>query len=703
MSWPGTKVETAAPTQSWPGQTVAPAPAPKMSILGDYGDRLVGNIIPSGAHFIGNMVDAVTHPIQTIGNLGTLAGSTAKQAENLIENTFGYNGLVPDEHLAPARNLANFYANRYGSFGQAAETLANDPIGTLADASIPIGGVEFAGAKLGELPGIVGTVGRTAQTAARTINPVNAPGAAVRALTPAKISNRVAAVAKPFSNEGRELIAGRILNENAGSYPTQIQPAPLPGMLPTLGQSTNNPGLLWMERSLNQGPGGAEKLATSRTANNQAILDAASSLGNFDTPAAELMGQRLEAVHNAEKTATAAKWKAAGVDETTGIPVQGLSAAVTDYMNGLTISGKKNVPADILDTLDEIKKSGTTNLGEVQDWRANVGDAKRAAVQAGQMNKFRVLKGLEETVGNFIDDFGGIGPATGESIEAYKNARAATRDLKARFNEPGSPVNTALSYKEFGQAAPSNTADLFIKPNTSAGAPEAFNSYLKALGNDPQGLQATRDAFMQKFMESVQSVVPDQSGERFILPGKVTKFTDKYDHIINSPLFDDSQRAIFKKIQDASDMGARTQRAIPPGGSDTAGKLLGNQFIDVLIGPGAGKIIPGAAAVAGMTHGPVSSGIGFILGKSAENAFESALLNAPREKVVALLNEAIADPELAKALMMKATPGNAKMIKPAVRAKITKILVGETAISQPQTRSIYDNSPPGLYEGYGQQ
>lgn len=685
-AWPGSKVSA---QDSWPGAKVDKPigsslmqGVPKTSMLGEYGDRVVGNIIPSAGKLVGGIWDAVTNPVQTLTGLGTLAGSAAKQVENAVGQSFGYN--VPDELLAPSRAVANFYGDRYGSFDKTKETFANDPVGVLSDLSIPIGGAEFAGAKLAKLGGKVGEIGKTVQSVARVANPVNAPGAMVRSMLPAKVTSRVSAVARPFSDEGRDLIAGRVLNENAGTYPTQIQAAPLPGMQPTLGQSTNNPGLLWMERSLNQGPGGAEKLATSRTANNQAIIDAIHGLGDVDANSSEGMLQRLEAVQQAEKKATAAKWKAAGVDETTGVPVQALSAAVTDYMKGLTISGKKNVPSEIVDTLDEIRKSGTTNLGEIQDWRANVGDAKRAAFKAGLNNKYRILSGLEDTVGNFIDNFGGIGPATGENMNAYQAARNSTRDLKQRFNEPGSPVTSALSYKEFGQAAPSNTADLFIKPSTSAGAPEAFNSYLKAIGNDPLGLKSARDAFAQKFMESVQSVTPDQNGQRFIIPGQVTKFTDRYSHIVNSKLFDDSQRSLIKKIQEAADMGARTSRAIPPGGSDTAGKLLGNQFIDVLIGPGAGKIIPSAAAAAGLAHGPIGSGVGFILGKSAEGAFESALLKAPRDKVVALLNEAIADPQLAKALMMKATPGNAKLMDPRVRGKITKILIGENALSKTQ-------------------
>src|SRR6185312_16409609 len=133
------------------------------------------------------------------------------------------------------------------------------------------------------------------------------------------------------------------------------------------------------------------------------------------------------------------------------------------------------------------------------------------------------------------------------------------------------------------------------------GAPEAWNAYVTAIKQAPpavqgQAMDAARSAFAQKFLDKIQSVNVDQVGDRVAQAGKITKFTDDYAHIINSPLFTPDQRSLIKAVNDTADMAARTQRTGASMGSDTFAKLSGDKFLDSMMGGLAAKAIPAAGA-----------------------------------------------------------------------------------------------------------
>jgi hypothetical protein len=127
-------------------------------------------------------------------------------------------------------------------------------------------------------------------------------------------------------------------------------------------------------------------------------------------------------------------------------------------------------------------------------------------------------------------------------------------------------------------------------------------------------------------------------------------------------------------------MANRTATARPPGGgSDTFQKLQGDKFIDALVGPGAGKLLgtlrTAGGAVAGATHGFGEMLMGAFGGEKLSGLLGN-LYAAPRDKVVGLITEAMHDPQLAQALMMKGSNTNAKLMAPPLRSKISGILAG---------------------------
>lgn len=153
--------------------------------VGETIGTAVSNIVPSAQRFGSDIVSAVTHPIETVKNLGRVAAG-------------GIEKLIPGEqqHEVYANAVGKFFADRYGGVENIKKTLAEDPIGLAADLSMLLTGGSTAGARL---TGTAGEISRVAGTVGRVVDPVNAAVNATRNIAK-PIVDVGKAVAKPFSD-----------------------------------------------------------------------------------------------------------------------------------------------------------------------------------------------------------------------------------------------------------------------------------------------------------------------------------------------------------------------------------------------------------------------------------------------------------------------------------------------------------------------
>lgn len=397
---------------------------------------------------------------------------------------------------------------------------------------------------------------------------------------------------------------------------------------------------------------------------NSTVGNAISSLGDTSSDASADMLKRLETA----KTQASKVWKntmsAAGVDEKTPIATGDLRTTLDSFLGGLSRSEKSEIPSEIIGISKDFGASEP--LKEIQDWRSKIATAGRQAARSGNSNAARILGDLADHVEDFVADIPvKQGALSADQVQAYDAARQGWKQFKQTFAQQGSPVTTALSSREFGNAAESNTSNLFIRKG--AGAPEALDAYMKAVGNDPKALQAARDAFTQKFLETAQTGA-DQSGAAMFSPAKISSFLDQYDHVVNSKLFTPDQRALMDRIGKVADLS----RA-PSGG---------RKFVDQVVA----KLAPAAAGYAGFHVGGLPGMVaGATLGTGA-NRLMSALENAPRDAAVRLLAESLNNPTMSAALMAPANSAASKM-SPALQAKVFGILAGRGGAMVAQSRA----------------
>jgi hypothetical protein len=519
------------------------------------------------------------------------------------------------------------------------------------------------------------------------------------AKAPFRMAGRAASV---FGEKGKVMAAGRVLNASKTNG-NIFEPAPLPGMKLTTGQSTNDPGLLWLERNVSQAtPEGATLSGKSLAENNKAIRGGIEQLGDHSSDAPKAMSDALDRVYAARRAENSAIWKKADVSNTGGVSGFQFNNFMKKYVGGLPVADQAQVPADVMGIMEKLGAAKTQNLSDVQSVRSMLSSRATQASRAGDGNLARILgnDGLAGQVENFIDM---KAAQLGGKLPLYNEARAHTRELKQTFDQPPA-IRAALGVDSHGadRVPVSATADHFI--NSGKGGPEKFNSYLKAItvkdpatgktSFDPDGLKAAQDAFSQKFLAQVSNSGQDANGQNLVSPAKMQKFIDDYSHVINSPAFTPDQRGLVQRIAQATKMASRTANSRPPGGgSDTFQKLQGDKFIDALVGPGASKLVGvvgkvGGAATGFLEEGKMGALMGFMAGEKGASLVND-LYKAPRDKVVQIITEAMHDPQLAKDLMMKASNTNAKLLPPPRRAKIFGVIGAQAA---PKAVSLVDQA-----------
>lgn len=132
---------TAKPPQDFvPRQMVTPSQEKDTSLMGSIG-RGFSNIPESAANLVGGVVGAVTSPVKTVSGL-------VQTATEAIDPRPMIPGVNDKPHLTA---LANYMVDRYGGWDNFKKTIAEDPVGLLADVSVFFSG-GGAGLKATKIP-----------------------------------------------------------------------------------------------------------------------------------------------------------------------------------------------------------------------------------------------------------------------------------------------------------------------------------------------------------------------------------------------------------------------------------------------------------------------------------------------------------------------------------------------------------------------
>lgn len=161
-----------------PRASAAAAPAEGMPgprrTWSDVAAEIPTSVGPSAKKFVGGLVEAVTHPVQTVGALGDVlaGGLRAALPEKVVKFIDQIDNPDTTQRISSAANaVGGMMKERYGSVDALKDTLATDPVGAVGDLSLLLtgaGGAVRAGGTAATAAGAV-RAGQAAEMAGRAI------------------------------------------------------------------------------------------------------------------------------------------------------------------------------------------------------------------------------------------------------------------------------------------------------------------------------------------------------------------------------------------------------------------------------------------------------------------------------------------------------------------------------------------------------
>jgi hypothetical protein len=198
----------------------APTAAPQRNYeLSEIPGAALKNAPHSAMEFGKNLVQPFIHPIDTAVAMKNLGLGVGEKVSTMLGKKLGVAG--PGEHEKYADAVGQHFADKYGGWENIKRSVAEDPVGTLADTSAVLTG---GGGLAARAPGLIGKIGEAAQTAGRYTDPINA--AVQTAKLPGKILSAPPAKAEPMrqiarntlDKEGIEYTAGQLSGKQPDKY-----------------------------------------------------------------------------------------------------------------------------------------------------------------------------------------------------------------------------------------------------------------------------------------------------------------------------------------------------------------------------------------------------------------------------------------------------------------------------------------------------
>jgi hypothetical protein len=530
--------------------------------------------------------------------------------------------------------------------------------------------------------------------------------------TASAVGRYVSSALRPNANV--DAMAGNVLLQRAGgTAPTMEAPA-IPGMPLGIGGAFNNPGFAAMERETNQvEPIGANQI---RAAQNQAVVEHATTpqAGGVQLATRMEPGEAstnvVTGMQKANEVLRAEERRRWNVDPLAQMKpdLQAVKDRVAKALGRLPLRVQRAIEnnADLKGTLGDLQgmADGAT-LADVNDIRSDLltvartlprteGLARRAANIAAK----EVLDALEDNPEMKADP---------RAWAAYKAARGYSARMWDVMGHD--EFQSMLRTNRFGnQAGDAGTlaAQLFnlsagteVTPGGIAGIGRMLDQVQRqwtalraagvGAGLDPVTATAAReeltngarDFIINKMLDAALSNTRDTTGAQNTLMARLSDWIDtNKGWVSRSRLFDQNQLDLLDNIRRAAIQAARTEDLKGGPGSPTFALLKGDRFVDAFLGPFLGRAITtvggiglgaaltaafGEAGIGGMIGAElVGAGVGGAAGHTGQTILQR-LYAQPREAILARLQEATRDPQIAHDLMMAATAANAKRMSPA--------------------------------------
>ena len=405
---------------------------------------------------------------------------------------------------------------------------------------------------------------RTAYGVAGGLLPAfTAPAARLGAISLAAPLGDMRDIARTFTDSGRRAIAGRVLNDAAGPYASQIAGMDntalgslIPGSDPTLGQVANNGGISALE-----------KIAASRGVNSGKFADRRIQQREAQQALANEVGDAAAARLETDRQALADKMPA-GMGANEAGPIlrehydQNYQAAregvnrdyqavdpggtarfslgpLLDKFNaslGTSPIERDLMPAQAKNfyrTVDAYAKTGTpATWRDLQAMRSELGDLGYQSAVSGDRKTGRIADAMKRNIDDYIEEASGkpgeLNTASGLTPEGAQNLRRARMNRRALGENFEQGANLPMSRKGsklYGGAIDTSAIPGNYFRKGPAGS-EAMDAFSRAFSNDPEA----RNTITGYAQNVARNAAIDKNGN--VSPNNLARFRQNYENAL---------------------------------------------------------------------------------------------------------------------------------------------------------------------------
>ena len=380
-----------------------------------------------------------------------------------------------------------------------------------------------------------------------------APAGRLGAVTLAKPLGDMRDIARTFTESGRRQVAGRVLNDAAGPYASQIAGmdnaalAPLiPGSDPTLGQVANNGGISSLEKIAASRGVNSGKFADRRVQQREAqqalaneVGDAASARLNADrqaladrmpagmgaSEAGPILREHYDQNYQAAREGVNRNYQSVDPEGTARFSLGPLLDRF-DASLGTSPIERDLMPAqakNFYKTVGAYAQTGTpATWRDLQAMRSELGDIGYQSAVSGDRKTGRIADLMKRNIDDYINTASGLTP---EGAQNLRMARMSRRALGENFEQGANLPLSRKGSKLYGGAIDSSAIPGNYFRKGPAGG-EAMGAFDRAFSNDPEA----RNAITGYAQNVARNAAIDKNGN--LNPYNLTRFRSNYENAL---------------------------------------------------------------------------------------------------------------------------------------------------------------------------
>lgn len=419
-----------------------------------------------------------------------------------------------------------------------------------------------------------------------------APAARLGAISLSAPLGDVRDIARTFTDSGRRAIAGRVLNDAAGPYASQVagmdnaalEPL-IPGSDPTLGQVANNGGISALEKIAASRGVNSGKFADRRIQQREAqqalaneVGDAASGRLDADrqalrdrmpagmgaSGAGPILRERYDQNYQAAREGVNRDYQAVDPEGTARFSL----GPLLDKFNaslGTSPIERDLMPAQAKNfyrAVDAYAQTGTpATWRDLQAMRSELGDLGYQSAVSGDRKTGRIADMMKRNIDDYVNTAPGLTP---EGVQNLLTARMNRRALGENFEQGANLPMSRKGSKLYGGAIDSSAIPGNYFRKGPAGS-ESMDAFGRAFSNDPEA----RNAITGYAQNLARGAAIDKNGN--ISPNNLARFRQNYENALrHMPEVDRDLQAIETAGRGLNDREAAFRQTLRKSGDNYA-------------------------------------------------------------------------------------------------------------------------------------